>query len=93
MPEINVITKIGPADYPIPGMQNLTFREVSKSPSSGSAFVKIPPGTYELEFRQPDSTNALYKQTVEFKANEISTLWLGGTKQNATLRVYAIKHN
>ncbi|MCO6464984.1 MAG: DUF4397 domain-containing protein [Bradyrhizobiaceae bacterium] len=93
MPEVNVITKVGTADYPIPGMQNMTFREVSKSSTTGSNFLKLPPGTYELEFRQPDSTVALYKQTVEFKPNEVMTIWLGGTKQNSTLKVYAIKHD
>ena len=92
MPELNVVTKVGGTDYFIPGMQNMTYRAVSKSATTGSAFLKLPPGTYEVEFRQPDSTNALYKQSIEFKANEISTMWLGGTKQNSTLRAYIIKH-
>lgn len=92
MPELNVVTKLAGQDYLIPGMQNMTFREVSKSATTGNAFLKIPPGQYDIEFRQPDSTKALYKQTIDFKANEIMTMWLGGTKQNSTLRVYTIKH-
>lgn len=93
MPEINVVTKIGTTDYNIPGMQNMVFREVSRSPTSGSAFLKLPPSVYELEIRQPDSTTAIYRQTVEFKANEITTLWLGGKQQNSSLRLYVVKHN
>lgn len=92
LPELNVVTKVGGEDYFIPGMQNMTYRTVSKSAATGSAFLKIPPGQYQIEFRQPDSTNALYKQSIEFKANEVMTMWLGGSKQNNNLRVYTIKH-
>ncbi len=94
VPEINVVTPIPPTDYFIPGMQRMQYREVSRSSTTGSAFMQIPAGVYTMQFRQPDSTASLYSQdNIGFAEGKIYTMWLGGSRTNGTLSVYVIKHD
>ncbi len=92
-PRLNVVTNI-PTEYPIPGMQGITYRQVSRSVSTGSAFLKLPAGTYTMNFKEPDSTAAMYSQdNVVFEVGKIYTMWLGGLKANNSLKVFVIRHN
>lgn len=91
---IDVVTT-GPApDYKIPGMQKIGYRGTSKSSSTGSMFVVMPPGIYPLRFRLADTDSVLLlKPSVSFEAGKIVTMWIGGRKSNNTLEAYYIKHN
>jgi len=92
-PKLNVITTI-PTDYPVPGMQNMSYRQVSTSPTSGSNFLRLPAGTYSMKFREPDSTANYYSQeNVTFENGRIYTMWLGGNKTSGNLKVYVVNHN
>lgn len=89
----NAITNIGPAEYPIPGMQGVLFGTSSVSPSTGSPFLNLPAGTYNLRFTA-DSTRTdiatLPQQT--FEAGKIYTLLLAGRQADATVQAFLVPH-
>lgn len=89
----NVITNIGPADYPIPGMQNVLFGTSGISPSTGSPFLNLPAGNYDLRFTADSSTTLLTtlpQQT--FEAGKIYTLVLAGRQSDATVQAFLVPH-
>ena len=97
--EVSVIAKdaLGPgSDLPLPGMQDIQYREVSESASNpGSNFLKFTvPGVYTLAFRDvvEDSVVKTVKN-IEFKAGKIYTLWYGGLQSNNNLNAYTLVHN
>jgi hypothetical protein len=80
-------------DDKIPGLENISYRQVSKSTTSGKAFLNMAPGTYSFAFREKDSTKVLYTESnLTLDDGKIYTLWLGGTLKSG-LKVYMIKHN
>lgn len=94
IPSMSVVTNIGPADYRIPGMQNISYGSVSTSPSSGSSFLLIPEGTYTLRFTSAaDSTEVATLPQTTFSAGKIYTLWIGGRQAAGNVQAFLLSHN
>ncbi len=95
---VNVLIKdlMGPGEhFPIPGMQDIGYRDVSVSTSNpGSNFLVTPPGKYTLLFEDLVADSVVAEvNNVEFKAGKIYTLWYGGLQSNSTLNAYNVEHN
>lgn len=95
--KVDVVTPLGPSDYQIPAMQGVSFREVSKSSTTGLNYLQLPPspeGTpYLLKFRQSGTTTILTTlENVSLQAGKIYTLWIGGRVSNGTLTAKLISH-
>lgn len=94
VPPVSVVTNIGPADYRIPGMQNISYGSVSVSASSGSSFLLIPEGTYTLRFTSTvDSTEVATLPQTTFTAGKIYTLWIGGRQATDEVQAFLLSHN
>jgi hypothetical protein len=78
-------------------MQNLGFRQVSVSASTGSNFLAFPPtaGTaYVFRFVQAGGTAEIVAAPdVTLEAGKIYTIWVGGRLVDNSLRVYTVRHN
>lgn len=87
----------GLGDYRPTGMQNLGFRQVSVSASTGSNFLAFPPtaGTaYVFRFVQAGGTAEIVAAPdVTLEAGKIYTIWVGGRLVDNSLRVYTVRHN
>ncbi len=94
-PAINVVTELAPgSDYPIPGMQGIPYKGVGQSSTTGSQFLVIPPGTYNIRFFDAVGDSVLTRENgMTFGAGKIYTLWYGGRKANATLKGRLLTHN
>jgi len=98
-PKLDVYIKdaMGPgADYKIPGIDAVGFRETSVSSANpGSAFLSIPtPGTFTLKFVDA-STQALIHEAanIKFEVGKITTLWIGGSTAAKNVKTYTVNHN
>lgn len=91
--QASVITNIGPAEYPIPGMQQVLYGATSVSPTTGSPFLNLPAGTYDLRFTADPSTTVIAQlPQMTFEAGMIYTLLLGGQQSTNSIQAFLLYH-
>ncbi|CAN5541738.1 hypothetical protein BH10BAC6_BH10BAC6_13360 [soil metagenome] len=91
---VDLITNIGPSVYEIPGMQNIPYKGVSVSASSGKSYLLLPPGAYTMKVRLHSTGSILVElPDLSFEANKIYTLWVGGKLGSTPITLNTIKHN
>lgn len=61
-----------------PSVSNITFRDQTP-------YVYIPLGKYEIEVKSSESNSQIAKETFEFKANRIYTIYITGNPPNVVL--------
>lgn len=94
-PALDVLTPLGPGnDYALPGMEDIAFRGVSRSATTGKAFLKVPSGTIDLKFREHGTDSVRFSVSgMKFEAGKIYTLWSGGRLSTNATTAYLVRHN
>lgn len=91
---VDLITNIGSSAYEIPGMQNIPYKGISVSSTSGKNFLLLPPGTYTMKVRLHSTGSILVESPdLVFEPNKIYTLWVGGKMGSTPISLNMIKHN
>ncbi len=90
---ISFFADIG-AEYPIPYASGMKFRSVAVSGTTGRDFLNFPSSTAPIYVKNAiDSTEIKRSPAINFEAGKIYTLFVSGTKSNANIEIYLIKHN
>lgn len=93
--DVDILTPLGASDYALPGMQDIPYRQTSRSTSTASTFVRIPPSPpstpYLFKIRE-GAEILVEKPDLTLEAGAIYTIVLIGRKSDASLRVSLIKH-
>lgn len=88
------ISFAGNDNYKLPGCDNVSYRNTSRSLATGRAFVLVPAGDYSFRFVKTSTTDLLVTAPLmNIAAGRIYTVWLGGTTATGSLVVNAITHN
>jgi len=91
---LDLITNINTSTYEIPGMQNIPYKGISVSASTGKNYLLLPSGTYTMKVRLHGSGSILVEAPdLVFEKNKIYTLWVGGKMGSTPMTLNMITHN